>query len=133
MVYATKRAAPRVASFNTRSMLKSQCPSGLVLAAHRQYRCPPCTSGRLYSPSGCGCALLMAPVMAAAMGLAALSLGFAALAVAGLVLAIILTVREVRRVRGGACARPGFAVAAGVLYLLSVPYLMFFIWLWFMD
>jgi len=73
----------------------------------------------------------MAPVMAAAMGLAALSLGMAALAVGGLALAVALTVREVRRARGG--VRPGFAVAAGVLYLASVSYLMFFIWLWFVD
>ncbi len=75
----------------------------------------------------------MAPVMAAAVGLAAFSLGLAALAVVGLALAIFLTVREVRHARGGAGVRTGFAVAAGVLYLVSVPYLMFFIWLWFMD
>ena len=37
---------------------------------------------------------LMAPVMAAAMGLAALSLGMAALAVGGLAIAVVLTVRE---------------------------------------
>lgn len=75
----------------------------------------------------------MAPVMAAAMGLAALSLGMAALAVGGLAIAVVLTVREVSRARGGASVRPGFAVAAGALYLVSVPYLMFFIWLWFVD
>lgn len=75
----------------------------------------------------------MAPVMAAAMGLAALSLGMAALAVGGLAIAVVLTVREVRRTRGGASVRPGFAVAAGALYLASVPYLVFFIWLWFVD
>lgn len=75
----------------------------------------------------------MAPVMAAAMGLAALSLGMAALAVGGLAIAVVLTVREVRRVRGGAGVRPGFAVAAGALCLASVPYLVFFIWLWFVD
>ena len=74
----------------------------------------------------------MAPVMAAAMGLAALSLGMAALAVGGLAIAVALTVREVRRVRG-ASVRPGFVVAAGALYLASVPYLVFFIWLWFVD
>ena len=79
------------------------------------------------------CALLMAPVMAAAMGLAALSLGMAALAVGGLAIAVALTVREVRRARGGSCVRTGFAIAAGVLYLASVPYLVFFIWLWFVD
>ena len=65
----------------------------------------------------------MAPVMAAAMGLAALSLGMAALAVGELAIAVALTVREVSRARGGASVRPGFAVAAGALYLASVPYL----------
>ncbi len=59
----------------------------------------------------------MAPVMAAAVGLAALSLGMAALAVGGLAVAVALTVREVRRARGGASVRPGLAVAAGALYL----------------
>ncbi len=92
-----------------------------------------CAPGRVYSPGGCGCALLMAPVMAAAVGLAALSLGMAALAVIGLVAAVALTVREVRRARDGSGVRTGFAIAAGVLYLVSVPYLMFFIWLWFVD
>ena len=75
----------------------------------------------------------MAPVMAAAVGLAALSLGMAALAVGGLAIAVALTVREVRHARGGASVRPGFAVAAGALYLASVPYLVFFIRLWFVD
>lgn len=75
----------------------------------------------------------MAPVMAAAVGLAALSLGMAALAVGGLAIAVALTVLEVRRARGGASVRPGFAVAASALYLASVPYLVFFIWLWFVD
>lgn len=94
---------------------------------------PTPASARLYSPGGCGCALLMAPAMAAAMGLAALSLGMAALAVGGLAIAVALTVREVRRARDGAGVRTGFAVAAAALYLASVPYLVFFIWLWFVD
>ncbi len=54
-------------------------------------------------------------------------------AVGGLAIAVVLTVREVSRARGGARGRPGFAVAAGALYLASVPYLVFFIWLWFVD
>ena len=75
----------------------------------------------------------MVPVMAAAMGLAALSLGMVTLAVGGLAIAVALTALEVRRARGGASVRPGFAVAAGALYLASVPYPLFFIWLWFVD
>lgn len=120
-------------SLHARLTLKSSCPAGPVLAAHQRRRRPIRSSGLLYGPGGCGCALLMAPVMAAVVGLAALSLGMAALAVGGLAIAVVLTVREVRRVRGGASVRPGFAVAAGALYLASVPYLVFFIWLWFVD
>lgn len=75
----------------------------------------------------------MAPVMALSVGIALMLMGMAVLAVGGLAIAVALTVLEVRRARGGASVRPGFAVAAGVLYLVSVPYLMFFIWLWFVD
>lgn len=118
---------------HARTTFASGCQAGPVLVARQRRRRPISSSARLYSPGGCGCALLMAPVMAAAMGLAALSLGMAALAVGGLALAVALTVREVRRARGGAGVRTGFAVAAGALYLVSVPYLMFFIWFWFVD
>lgn len=133
MARATERTAPVAESPHARSTLKSGCPAERVPVAHQRRRRPIRSSGRLYGPGGCGCALLMAPVMAAAMGLAALSLGMAALAVGGLAIAVALTVREVSRARGGASVRPGFAVAAGALYLASVPYLVFFIWLWFVD
>lgn len=88
---------------------------------------------RVYSPGGCGCALLMAPVVAAGIGLAALSLGLAFLALIALIAAIVLTVREVKRTRSGAGARTGFVIAATVLYVLSLPYLGLFIWFWFVD
>ena len=133
MAHAAKKAAPMAGLSHARSMLKNSCPAGPTLVACQRCRRPVRSSARLYSPGGCGCALLMAPVMAAAMGLAALSLGMAALAVGGLSIAVALTVREVRRARGGAGVRPGFAVAAVALYLASVPYLVFFIWLWFVD
>lgn len=90
-----------------------------------------CPSGRLYSPGGCGCALLMAPVMAAGVALAALSLGLAALTLAGLALAIFLTVREVRRARDGAPARVATTGAIAVLYATCIPYLVLFAWFWF--
>ena len=118
---------------HARTTFAGGCPAGPVLVARQRRRRPIRSSARLYGPGGCGCALLMAPVMAAAMGLAAVSLGMAALAVGGLAIAVALTVREVRRARGGAGVRTGFAVAAAALYLVSVPYLMFFIWLWFVD
>ena len=118
---------------HARTTFASGCQAGPTLVACQRCRRPVRSSARLYSPGGCGCALLMAPAMTAAMGLAALSFGMAALAVGGLAIAVVLTVREVRRARGGAGVRTGFAVAAGALYLASVPYLMFFIWLWFVD
>ena len=91
------------------------------------------SSQRVYSPGGCGCALLMAPVVAAGIGLAALSLGLALLALIALIAAIVLTVREIKRARSGAGARTGFVIAATVLYVLSLPYLGLFIWFWFVD
>lgn len=133
MEHVTKREPPMAEPSHARPTLKSSCPAGPTLVACQRRLRPVRSSARLYSPGGCGRALLMAPVMAAAMGLAALSLGMAALAVGGLAIAVALTVREVSRARGGASVRPGFAVAAGALYLASVPYLVFFIWLWFVD
>lgn len=91
------------------------------------------SSQRVYSPGGCGCALLMAPVVAAGIGLAALSLGLALLALIALIVAIVLTVREIKRTRSDAGARTGFVIAATVLYVLSLPYLGLFIWFWFVD
>ena len=133
MEHVTKREPPMAEPSHARPTLKSSCPAGPTLVACQRRLRPVRSSARLYSTGGCGCALLMAPVMAAAMGLAALSLGMAALAVGGLAIAVALTVLEVRRARGGASVRPGLAVAAGALYLASVPYLVFFIWLWFVD
>ncbi len=75
MARATERTAPVAESPHARSTLESSRPAGLVLVARQRGRRPVCSSARLYSPGGCGCVLLMAPVMAAAMGLAALSLG----------------------------------------------------------
>lgn len=91
------------------------------------------SSQRVYSPGGCGCALLMAPVVAAGIGLAALSLGLALLALIALIVAIVLTVREIKRTRSDAGARTGFVIAATVLYVLSLPYLGLFSWFWFVD
>ena len=90
-------------------------------------------AGRLYSPGGCGCALLMAPVVALGAGIALVLMGMAAVALLGLVIAIVLTVREVRRARAGSSARTGMVVLIGALYLLCAPYLAFFTWFWFID
>lgn len=90
-------------------------------------------AGTLYSPGGCGCALLMAPVMALSVGIALMLMGMAVLAVVALVVAIVLTVRELRRASDGSPARAGMIAFISALYLLSVPYLVFFAWFWFVD
>ena len=133
MEHVTKREPPMAEPSHARPTLKSSCPAMPVLVARQRRRRPIRSSGRLYGPGGCGCALLMAPVMALSVGIALMLMGMAVLAVGGLAIAVTLTVLEVRRARGGASVRPGFAVAAGALYLASVPYLVFFIWLWFVD
>lgn len=131
MEHVTKREPPMAEPSHARPTLKSSCPAMPVLVARQRRRRPIRSSGRLYGPGGCGCALLMAPVMALSVGIALMLMGMAVLAVGGLAIAVALTVLEVRRARGGASVRPGFAVAASALYLASVPYLVFFIWLWF--
>lgn len=133
MEHVTKREPPMAEPSHARPTLKSSCPAMPVLVARQRRRRPIRSSGRLYGPGGCGCALLMAPVMALSVGIALMLMGMAVLAVGGLAIAVALTVLEVRRARGGASVRPGFAVAASALYLASVPYLVFFIWLWFVD
>lgn len=100
--------------------------------------CPPRrmrrrSAGNLYSPGGCGCALLMAPVMALGVGIALALMGVALVALVGLVVAIMLTVREVHRAHAGIPVRTGMAVLIGALYLLCIPYLAFFAWFWFID
>ena len=75
----------------------------------------------------------MAPVVALRIGLTVALLGMAALAVVGLIVAVVLTVREIRRVRAGSGVRGWLVVLTAVLYLMSVPYLVFFIWFWFFD
>lgn len=111
-------------SLHARLTLKSSCPAGPVLAAHQRRRRPIRSSGRLYGPGGCGCALLMAPVMALSVGIALMLMGMAVLAVVALVVAIVLTVRELRRASDGSPARTGMIALISALYLLSVPYLV---------
>ena len=128
MARATERTAPVAESLTPGRRSKAAVPRGRLSsrvngAVVRSARPRACTA-----PGAAG-----APYSWSRSWLAALSLGMAALAVGGLAIAVALTVLEVRRARGGASVRPGFAVAAGALYLASVPYLVFFIWLWFVD
>lgn len=99
---------------------------------------PPCKrtsrhgGARVYSPGGCGCALLMFPVVAAGAGIALALTGVALMAAACLIAAIGFTVflaatadkrRERGKTAGGSIAIPI------VLYAVSIPYLLFFWWL----
>ena len=133
MARATERTVPVAESPHARSTLKSGCPAGRVPVARQRRRRPFRSSARLYSPGGCGCALLMAPVMALSVGIALMLMGMAVLAVVALVVAIVLTVRELRRASDGSPARTGMIALISALYLLSVPYLVFFAWFWFVD
>lgn len=92
------------------------------------HRHVPAAPGRVYSPGGCGCALLLASVVALSIGITVALLGMAALAVVGLIVAVVLTVCEIRRVRAGSGVRGWLVVLTAALYLMSVPYLVFFIW-----
>lgn len=87
---------------------------------------------RVYSPGGCGCALLMFPVVVAGAGIALVLSGVALMAIACLVVAMGFTIyfaataskrREQGKTLGGWIAIPI------VLYAFSVPYLLFFWWL----
>lgn len=110
-----------------------QSPTSATHAPRARRRARRAAAGNLYSPGGCGCALLMAPVMALSVGIALMLVGMAALAVVALIVAIVLTVRELRRTSEGSSARTGMVALISMLYLLSAPYLVFFAWFWFVD
>lgn len=85
---------------------------------------------RMYSPGGCSCGLLMLPVVAVSVGIFIAMVGYALVSVVMLIVAIALTVHYVRTKEQRALTgkdlgpRPFFAL----LYVLSVPYLIFFAW-----
>ncbi len=86
----------------------------------------------VYSPGGCGCALLMFPVVAAGAGIALVLSGAAFIAAACLAVAIGFTVflaatADKRRERGKTAG--GLIAIPIMLYAISIPYLLFFWWL----
>lgn len=99
---------------------------------------PPCKraprhgGARVYSPGGCGCALLMFPVVAAGAGIALALTGAALLAAVFLIAAIGFTVyfaaTASRRQEQGKTIGGWIAIPI-VLYAVSIPYLLFFWWL----
>lgn len=84
----------------------------------------------MYSPGGCGCAVLMLPILAVGIGVMAALAGLAAIALALFVVAVGVSIwlhrtRRARRAAGKGNA--GWIAFLVIAYLLSVPYLIFFI------
>lgn len=84
----------------------------------------------VYSPGGCGCGLLLLPVIAVSIGVMFELAGLAAAAFVLLIAAIGVTIwlyrsREQRRAKGK--TNVGWIVFLVIAYLLSISYLVFFI------
>lgn len=84
----------------------------------------------VYSPGGCGCGLLLLPVIAVSIGVMFALAGLAAAALLLLIVAIGATIwlcrnREQRHVDGKTDV--GWIVFLVTAYLLSIGYLVFFV------
>ena len=84
----------------------------------------------VYSPGGCGCGLLLLPVIAVSIGATPVLAGLAAAALVPFTTAIGVTVwlcrsREQRRADGK--TNVGWIAFLIIAYLLSISYLAFFI------
>ena len=84
----------------------------------------------VYSPGGCGCGLLLFPVIAVSIGVMFALAGLAAAAFVLLIATIGVTIwlyrsREQRRAKGK--TNVGWIVFLVIAYLLSISYLAFFI------
>ena len=82
-------------------------------------------ANRMYSPGGCSAFVLLFPFLAVGTGIMVALVGYALASITMLVAAIIVTVVFARR----APQRKAAGKRLGALYVLSVPYLIFFIWL----
>lgn len=91
-------------------------------------------SNRMYSPGGCSVFVLLFPFLAMSAGIMAALVGYALACIVMLIAAIVITIIFARRApqRQAAGKRLGALILIpAVLYMLSVPYLIFFIWLIF--
>ena len=84
----------------------------------------------VYSPGGCGCGLLLLPVIAVSIGVMFALAGLAAAAQKQLIVAIGVTIwlcrnREQRRADGN--TNVGWVFFLIIAYLLSVSYLVLFV------
>ena len=86
-------------------------------------------TGYVYSPGGCGCAVLMVPVLAAGIAVMTVLASLAFVALALLIVAIGVSIwlycaRERRRAAGK--KDTGWAIFLVIAYVLSIGYLLFF-------
>lgn len=84
----------------------------------------------VYSPGGCGCGLLLLPVIAVSIGVMFALAGLAVVALVLLIAAIGVTIwlcrnREQRRAEGK--TNVGWIIFLVIAYPLSISYLVFFI------
>lgn len=83
-----------------------------------------------YSPGGCGCGLLLLPVVVLSIGMMFALAGLAAAALVLLIAAIVVTIwlyrcREQRRADGK--TNVGWVAFLVIAYPLSISYLVFFV------
>ena len=84
----------------------------------------------VYSPGGCGCGLLLLPVVVLSIGMMFALAGLAAAALVLLIAAIVVTIwlyrcREQRRADGK--TNVGWVAFLVIAYPLSISYLVFFV------
>lgn len=96
-----------------------------------QNSCPAQRRTRLQPPGGCGCALLMFPVVAAGAGIALALSGVALMAAVCLIIAVGITVyfaATANRRREQGKTLGGWTIIPVALYAVSIPYHFFFWW-----
>lgn len=84
----------------------------------------------VYSPGGCGCGLLLLPVIAVSVGLMFVLAGLAAVALVLLTVAIGVTIwlcRSREQRRADSKTNVGWTIFLLVAYLMSISHLAFFI------
>lgn len=84
----------------------------------------------VYSPGGCGCGLLLLPVIAVSIGVMFALAGLAAVALVLLIAAIVVTIwlcRNRKQRRADGKTNVGWVVFLVIAYPLSVGYLAFFV------
>lgn len=96
---------------------------------YMRYRYTPETArahNRLYSPGGCGCALLMAPVVALGAVVTIAAMGVAVASVAGIFTAVGISIWLAREYRHKKICHPIAAGLTAALALTCIAYLALF-------